>query len=352
MSRFLSDKYRLLRPYVPGEQPRDFKYIKLNTNESPYPPSPRVISALSGEEAALLRLYSDPEAKALKSAVAARFGVSEREVFVGNGSDEVLAFCFSAFCGEREICYPDITYGFYEIFCGLYGLKVNKVPLKDDFTVEPEDYADCGKNIVIANPNAPTGLALKVKEVEKIAASNPDGVVIIDEAYVDFGAESCVELTKRYDNLIVVQTFSKSRQLAGGRVGFALANEQLIADLELMKYSFNPYNVNRLSQIAAKAAIEDEEYFGECRSKIIEARDYASGRLKEAGFELTDSKANFLFCKKEGFSGGKLYSELKARGILVRHFDKPRIDDYVRVTVGSMRDMETFVNAAKQITGR
>ena len=350
MSKFIQERLRSLTEYVPGEQPQDKKYIKLNTNESPYPPSPYAVEAVTRETVEDLRLYSDPESKVLKEAIAKFYGLDAKNVFVSNGSDEVLNFFFMAFCdGEKKVCFPDISYGFYKVFGDLYSLDYETVPLKEDFSIDPDDYLNKGKNIVIANPNAPTGLALGLGDIEKIVSSNPQYVVVIDEAYVDFGAESAVELTKKYDNLLIVQTFSKSRSLAGARLGFAIANDEIIKDLEKIKYSTNPYNVNRLTQLLGAKTISDRDYFDSCRKKIMEAREYTTAELRKLGFDVLDSKANFIFAKSDRISGEDLYLALKDRGILVRHFTGERIREYNRITIGTMADMEEFVRVLKEI---
>ena len=350
MSRFLSQKLAGLEAYVPGEQPRDKRYIKLNTNESPYPPPACVVDAVGKAEIEDLRLYSDPECTALKSAIAKQYGVNTKNIFISNGSDEVLNFAFMAY-GDKGAVFPDITYGFYSVFAELYGINTEIVPLKDDFTVDINDY--CGKNslVVLANPNAPTGIALELSEIEKIVSSNPDGIVIIDEAYVDFGAESAVKLTEKYSNLLVVQTYSKSRSMAGARLGFAFANEQIIEDLEKIKYSTNPYNINRLTQIAGAAALSNQAYFGGNSKKISETREYVKKELVKLGFTVTDSKANFLFAKSDKIGGKELYLSLKERGVLIRHFESERIKDFNRITVGSREEMEIFLKEVREIIG-
>ena len=350
MSRFLSQKLAGLEAYVPGEQPRDKRYIKLNTNESPYPPPACVVDAVGKAEIEDLRLYSDPECTALKSAIAKQYGVNTKNIFISNGSDEVLNFAFMAY-GDKGAVFPDITYGFYSVFADLYGINTEIVPLKDDFTVDINDY--CGKNslVVLANPNAPTGIALELFEIEKIVSSNPDGIVIIDEAYVDFGAESAVKLTEKYSNLLVVQTYSKSRSMAGARLGFAFANEQIIEDLEKIKYSTNPYNINRLTQIAGAAALSNQAYFDGNSKKISETREYVKKELVKLGFTVTDSKANFLFAKSDKIGGKELYLSLKERGVLIRHFESERIKDFNRITVGSREEMEIFLKEVREIIG-
>lgn len=350
MSRFLSQKLAGLEAYVPGEQPRDKRYIKLNTNESPYPPPANVVDAVGKAEIEDLRLYSDPECTALKAALAEQYGVNTKNIFISNGSDEVLNFAFMAY-GDKGAVFPDITYGFYSVFADLYGINAEVVPLRDDFTIDINDYCNKNSLVVIANPNAPTGIALELSEIEKIVSSNPDGIVIIDEAYVDFGAESAVKLTEKYSNLLVVQTYSKSRSMAGARLGFAFASEQIIEDLEKIKYSTNPYNINRITQIAGAAALKNQAYFdGNCR-KIAETREYVKKELIKLGFTVTDSKANFLFAKSDKIGGRELYLSLKERGILIRHFESERIKDFNRITVGSREEMETFLKNVGEIIG-
>ena len=351
MSRFLSSKYRNLEAYTPGEQPRDMKYIKLNTNESPYPPSKRVVDALTSEEVLKLNLYSDPTCKALKTRIAELYDVEYENVFVSNGSDDILNFSFMAFCeGEkRGVKFPEISYGFYSVYAELHGASYKAIPLKDDFSIDISDYMGNNANVVIANPNAPTGIALTIDEVEQLVTANPDYLVLIDEAYVDFGGQSAIELTKKYSNLLVVCTFSKSRSLAGARLGFAIANKEIIADLEKIKFSTNPYNINRLSLIVGEMAILDNDYYMDNCKKIIATREYTQIKLKELGFEVTDSKANFIFAKSDKIGGKELYQKLKERGILVRHFDKEKIKDYNRITVGTQEEMETLISAITEI---
>ena len=352
MSRFLSKRFEKLKAYTPGEQPRDFNYIKLNTNESPYPPAPKLVEAIGQRELEDLRLYSDPECKYLREALAARFGVTPANVLVGNGSDEILSFAFMAFCDKNiGVSYPDISYGFYPVFAELYGLAKNEIPLWNDFTVKPEDYFNAGTTIVLANPNAPTGCCLSVSDIERIVSANPNNVVVIDEAYIDFGGESCIPLTKSYNNLLVAQTFSKSRSLAGARLGFAVGSTELIADLEKLRYSTNPYNVNRLTLIAGTAALDEQDYYDNNNQKIIQNREYVREELLKLGFDLTDSKANFIFAKHPRLSGQALYQGLRARGILVRHFNKPLISDYIRITIGTREQMEILINKLGEMLG-
>ena len=349
MSRFFSSKYSRLEAYVPGEQPKDMKYIKLNTNESPYPPSASVLAAVS-EEAERLNLYSDPECTPLVSEAAKLFGVDKGCVLMTNGSDEILNFAFMAFCdSEHPIAFPDITYGFYPVFAELNGIHYERIPLKDDFTVDYKDYVGLGKNIVIANPNAPTGIALPLWQIEEIVKTNPDNVVIIDEAYVDFGAESAVCLTKKYDNLIVTATFSKSRSMAGARLGFGISSAELIADMNTIKYSTNPYNVNRMTMAAGAAALKDNGYYMDNCKRIIDNREYTAKALRDLGFTLTDSKANFVFAASDKIDGESLYRELRKRGILIRHFSSPRISNYNRITIGTLEQMQALVAAVEDI---
>ena len=345
MCDFLSAEARRLAPYTPGEQPRDQQYVKLNTNESPFPPSRRVLKALSRAELLKLNLYSDPACTQLNAAIAARCGLQSGNVISGNGSDEILAFAFRAFCGtDRPVAYADVTYSFYQSQAALFGLEASVIPLREDFTLNVDDYMDFPGTIVIANPNAPTGIAVPRQDIQRLLEADPKRVVIVDEAYVDFGGESCVPMIFRYDNLLVTQTMSKSRQLAGGRVGFALGSEELIAALNRVKYSFNPYNVNRLSLIAGTAAMEDEDYFRSCCETIQENRAWLTEELEGLGFDLLPSAANFVFARCGRLPGGELYRRLKENGILVRWFDKDRIRDYVRITVGSMEQLAALTD--------
>ena len=350
MSRFLSAEAQRLAPYTPGEQPQDQQYIKLNTNESPFPPSPKVLEAISQAEVAKLKLYSDPTCGALNAAIAKRYGLDPAQVITGNGSDEILAFAFRAFCGEgKGVAYADITYGFYKAQVALFGLDATIVPLREDLTLSVDDYMDFPGTVVIANPNAPTGTPVSCDEIRRLLAADPNRVVLVDEAYVDFGGESCVPLLKEFDNLLVVQTMSKSRQLAGARVGFAMGSPELIADLNRVKYSFNPYNVNRLSLLAGAAAMEDEAYFQSCCSAICENRAWTVAQLEGMGFSVLPSQANFIFAKSDRISGGDLYRKLKENGILVRWFDSDRIRDYVRITIGSAEQMAVLVEKTAKL---
>lgn len=348
MSKYLNDKYSSLERYVPGEQPQDKKYIKLNTNESPFPPSPKVIKGINEEETEKLCLYCDPECKELKSALAGLYGVKQENVFLSNGSDDILNFAFMVW-GKNGAIFPDLTYGFYKVFCELHGVEYEEIPLKEDFSIDENDYIGKNKFIVIANPNAPTGMTMEMSGIEKIAASNPDSVVLIDEAYVDFGGESALPLMKKYDNVIICQTFSKSRSLAGARLGFALGSKELIEDLDLIKYSTNPYNVNRLTQKAGKYAVEENDYYVNNCKTIMENREYTVEKLEKLGFTVLPSKANFIFAKSDKIGGEELYLALKDRGVLVRHFTKERIKDFNRITIGSKEQMEKFIECTQAI---
>lgn len=350
MSRFLNKRLDRLEAYTPGEQPQDKKYIKLNTNESPYPPSEGVIQAINGQALRELRLYCDPECKTLKAELAALYNVEPDNIFLSNGSDDILNFAFWGF-GQNGAVYPDITYGFYSVFSELHNVHSTVIPLKEDFTLDTDRFKGCGKLTVIANPNAPTGIALSLSEIEEIVKSNPDHVVLIDEAYVDFGAESCCSLTHKYKNLLCVQTFSKSRSLAGARLGFAIADKELIADLEKIKYSTNPYNINRLTQTAGAAAVRENDYYVNNCKKIIETRKYVTDELEKLGFTVLPSQANFVFAKSEKIGGKDMYEQLKEKGVLIRHFEKSRIRDYNRITIGSRDEMEVFIARVKEILG-
>ena len=349
MSRFFSSKYQNLTPYTPGEQPKDMQYIKLNTNESPFPPSPRAVE-LAAEAAKKLQLYSDPECRDLHKIFENVFGFSKDEVLFTNGSDEILNFAFMAFCDkDHPVVFPNITYGFYPVFAELNGIPYEEIPLREDFTINVEDYVGIGKNIFIANPNAPTGIALSLSDIEKIVASNPDNIVVIDEAYVDFGGESAAPLTRKYDNLIVTQTFSKSRSMAGARLGFGIACPDLIRDMNTVKYSTNPYNVNSMTMAAGIGALLCEDTTRKNCQTVAENRDFCTHAMQKMGFEMTDSKTNFIFAKHPAIDGGELYCKLRERGILVRHFTNPLIAQYNRITVGTREQMQALIDAIADI---
>ncbi len=349
MSRFFSEKYASLTPYTPGEQPQERKYLKLNTNESPFPPSP-FAQRLARQAAGDLQLYSDPECKALVKIAAEKLGLAENEILFTNGSDEILNFAFMAFCDESHpAVFPNITYGFYPVFANINHIPYTEIPLNDDFTVNVNDYIGINKTVFIANPNAPTGIALSKAEIEKIVSSNPDNVVVVDEAYVDFGAESCIDLIHKYNNLLVCQTFSKSRSLAGARLGFGAACSELITDLNTVKYSTNPYNINRMTMAAGIGAITDTDYFEANCKKIIEAREYTANELEKLGFTMTESSSNFIFAKHPRVSGMEIYTSLKEKGVLIRHFETPLLKDHNRITVGSIEQMQQFVSVLAEV---
>ena len=349
MSRFFSQKYAALTPYTPGEQPQDQQYTKLNTNESPFPPSEKVMAAAL---AALrpLQLYSDPDCRRLREKLAERYGVTPDMVLIDNGSDETLNFAFMAFCdAAHPAAFPNISYGFYPVFAQVNGVPYEEIPLKPDFTVDVADYCGIGKTVFLANPNAPTGIALLPAEIEKILQSNPDNVVVIDEAYVDFGGESCIPLVPKYENLLVVQTYSKSRSLAGGRLGYAIGNAALIQDLNNLRYSTNPYNVNSATLALGEALLDDEETTRANCAYIMETRTYTVEALRALGFQVLPSCANFVFARSPKIDGGALYQKLKARGVLVRHFTKPEIADFNRITIGTRAQMDILLDNIKAI---
>ena len=349
MSRFFSEKYIDLEPYVPGELPKNKREIKLNTNENPYPPLQEVTDAVA-EESRKLNLYSDPDSLELRRALADNLEVPEDHLIVTNGSDEILNFAFMAFCDDHiPAVFPDVTYGFYPVFAQINQLPYREIPLKDDLTIDINKFFQVAGTLFIANPNAPTGIALKKSEIEQILQNNTYNVVVVDEAYVDFGAESCLPLVEAYDNLLVTRTFSKSRSLAGARLGVGIAQPELIADLNAVRNSTNPYNVNRLTAAAGIACLKHDDYNMENCQKIIETRSWSERALKDLGFEMTTSRTNFLFARHPDISGDELYKRLKDRGILIRHFKGQRICDYNRITIGTPEQMEKLVEAIKEI---
>lgn len=369
MSRFWSQVVRDLTPYVPGEQPKIANLIKLNTNENPYPPSPRVLAAIQselGDDAARLRLYPDPNADLFKNAVARHHGVTPQQVFVGNGSDEVLAHVFMALLKhDAPILFPDITYSFYPVYCGLYGVDYRTIPLAQDFSINPADYCSPGLpsdgqpektakigGIIFPNPNAPTGCLLALDAIEQILNANPDAVVVVDEAYVDFGGESAIKLVDRYDNLLVVHTLSKSRSLAGMRVGFAIGHPALIEALERVKNSFNSYPLDRLAIAGGVAAMEDTAYFEQCCRAVIATRDTLTSDLRSLGFEVLPSAANFIFARHPGHDAAGLAKALRERNIIVRHFKLPRIDQFLRITVGTDDECAQLAKTLLTILGQ
>ncbi|SAK40429.1 histidinol-phosphate aminotransferase [Caballeronia hypogeia] len=355
MSRFWSDIVHTLTPYVPGEQPALAHPIKLNTNENPYPPSPRVVEAVRrelGEDGATLRKYPDPTARALREAVAKHHGLRVEQVFAGNGSDEVLAHAFAALLKhEAPILFPDITYSFYPVYAQLYGVEYRAIALNADFAIDVDDYRAPNGGVLLPNPNAPTGRALPLSEIEVLLKQNPDVPVIIDEAYVDFGAESAVNLIDTYPNLLVVQTTSKARSLAGMRVGFAFGDAALIEGLTRVKDSFNSYPLDRLAQAAALASYEDQAWFEESCAKVVESRDRMTAQLRALGFDVVPSAANFVFAKHPAHDAATLAAALKAKEIFVRHFKLPRIDQHLRISIGTPAECDALVAALKELIG-
>lgn len=346
MSTFLKEEYKTFEAYTPGEQPQDMQYIKLNTNEAPFAHPEAVKRCLDGKIDLLCR-YPDPTVKVLREKLAALYGVNKENVFVSNGSDDILNFAVMAFA--KKACFADITYGFYPVVCDLHGIEYEKIPLKEDFTICADDYKNKDAMILIANPNAPTGIALGLDDIEKIVSENKDNVVLIDEAYVDFGAKSAKELVKKYKNLMVCMTFSKSRSLAGARVGFAIADEEIIKDLEKIKYSTNPYSINSMSYACAVAVADNNDYYMNNCEKIIKTREKTVTELRKKGFFVLDSKANFVFAKSDKISGEELYLKLKERGVLVRHFSGGRIKDFNRITIGTDEQMDESIKTVNEI---
>jgi histidinol-phosphate aminotransferase len=349
MSRFWSPVVHTLSPYVPGEQPKVDGLIKLNTNENPYPPSPRAVAEIAAATERL-RLYPDPGASHLRETIAARYGVAAEEVFVGNGSDEVLAHTFQALLQhDAPLLFPDITYSFYPVYCGLYRVRSEEVPLDAAMRVQLADYRRPGSAILLPNPNAPTGIALSRTEIESLVAEHPDKLVVVDEAYVDFGAESAVPLVARHDNLLVVQTLSKSRALAGLRVGFAIGQRPLIEALERVKDSFNSYPLDCLALAGAAAALEDEAWFQETRGRIVASREALARDLSALGFEVLPSLANFVFARHPRHRGAALAAKMREQNILVRHFRKPRIEDFLRITVGTADECDRLIALLRRL---
>ena len=350
MNRFWSETVRGLTPYVPGEQPKVPDLIKLNTNENPYGPSPKVLEALRAEAGEALRLYPDPDADRLKSAVAEHYGVAPAQVFVGNGSDEVLAHTFLGLLKhDAPLLYPDVTYSFYPVYCGLYGIDYETIPLTEEFAIDLEDYRRLNGGVIFANPNAPTGRLLPLAAIAAFLERNTDSVVVVDEAYIDFGGETAVPLVERFPNLLVIQTFSKSRSLAGLRVGFAVGHPELIEALERVKNSFNSYPLNRFAIAGAVAAMEDREYFEQTRNAVIRTRDALTAELRGMGFMVLPSAANFVFARHPDWDAAALSARLREMGILVRHFSGERIDQYLRITIGTDDACAALCQALKKI---
>lgn len=348
MSRFLNSRLQALAPYTPGEQPQMQNLIKLNTNELPYPPPPAVVQAATAQ-AQRLNLYNDPEATALTQALAQEFGVVPACVFTGNGSDEVLAFCFQGL-SERGVAFADLTYGFYPVFAQLYGCDATVVPLEKDLSLNLSRYNGMQKTIYLANPNAPTALAVPRATIETFLQQNPDALLIVDEAYVKFGGESCVPLTQKYQNVVVVGTFSKAYAMAGARLGYAVASPELIADLNRLKYSLNPYNVNSMTQAAGVAALAERAYFTGCVQKVCTTRDNFVASVRAIGFECAASQTNFVLCRHPGFAGQALFAGLRQSGIVVRWFNNPRIENYLRITIGTEEEMQQVLAALRSLT--
>ena len=352
MSRYWSDVVGQLTPYVPGEQPRLARLVKLNTNEHPYPPSPRVLEAIAAVDGDALRRYPDPESSELRLALARRNGLQPQQVFLGNGSDEVLAHVFQALLKhDKPLLFPDVTYSFYPVWCDLYKIAWRAVPLTADFRVDPADYSGCNGGIILPNPNAPTGVLLGLDGVRRLLVQNPDSVVVVDEAYIDFGGESAVGLIPQFDNLLVVQTLSKSRALAGLRVGAAMGDETLIEGLERVKDSFNSYPLDVLAQRAGVAALEDDAYFGRACQRVISSRERLSAAMARLGFEVLPSAANFIMVSHPAKAARELFAALRARGIIVRYFDRPRIDNHLRITVGTDAQCDELLAALAEILG-
>ena len=349
MSRFFSYRHETLVPYTPGEQPKVLNVTKLNTNECPFPPSEKVM-AFAWEHTRPLNLYPEIQCIDVRQALAELHGIAADNIVLSNGSDEILDFAFMAFCDDRkQVAFPNISYGFYPVYADLHHVPYLEIPLREDFSIAPEDYFGLGRTIFIANPNAPTGMALTRAQVEEIVKHNPDSVVVIDEAYVDFGGETCIPLIRDYDNLLVIQTFSKSRSMAGARLGFAAGNEALIRDLNTIKYSVNPYNINSMTLALGLGVVLDEETTrANCRA-IMENRAYTVAELEKLGFAVLPSSANFIFAKSDRIDGKELYLKLKERGVLIRHFDKPEIWAWNRITIGTREQMDILLKNIREI---
>ncbi|MGN0618429.1 MAG: histidinol-phosphate transaminase [Ruminiclostridium sp.] len=350
MASSWENNVRRVVPYTPGEQPKDSGIIKLNTNENPYPPSPKVLEALKAFDYKRMKLYPDTNAAPITEALSEFYGVKPEQIFVGVGSDDVLSIAFLTFFNSsKPVLFPDITYSFYDVWADVYRIPYITKPLTEDFKINPDDYKCENGGIIFPNPNAPTGVEESLDMIEDIVKANPDSVVIIDEAYIDFGGKSCLPLTEKYENLLVVQTFSKSRSMAGMRIGFAMGNEKLIKYMNDVKFSINSYTMNSVTQICGAEAVKDKQYFLETTAKIIETREYSKARLKELGFEFADSKSNFIFAKHKTCGANYIFEELKKRKIFVRHWNKPRISDYLRITIGTPVEMDRLFEALEEI---
>lgn len=344
------DNVRKVVPYTPGEQPKCGNVIKLNTNENPYPPSPTVKTVLDDYDCEKMRLYPDPDSSVLVDAIAERYSLKSSQVFVGVGSDDVLSIAFLTFFNsDKPVFFPDITYSFYDVWADVYRIPYRQIPLTEDFKINPEDYKTDNGGVIFPNPNAPTGCQESLDMIEDIVKANPGSVVIIDEAYIDFGAESALSLIDKYENLLVVQTFSKSRSMAGMRIGYAMGSEKLIKYMNDVKFSINSYTMTPLTQICGAAAVKDEEYFQKTVKKIIDVREYSKNKLAQLGFTLTDSKSNFLFASHSSKPAGEIFAALKERKIYVRYWNKPRISNYLRITIGTREEMDALFAALEEI---
>jgi histidinol-phosphate aminotransferase len=350
MGKFMSNRYRHLKPYIPGEQPKDKIYIKLNANETSRPPSPKVLEVLKSDRMKQLGMYTDPHSRELKKAVSDTFDVSMAEIFVGNGSDEILGYIFLTFFENKHICYPDITYSFYATLALALDIDAEEIKLKKDFTIDINQFIETNRHIILANPNAPTGYALSIREIEKIVRSKPDRLVIVDEAYIDYGNESSIPLVKKYDNLMVIHTMSKSRNLAGAHIGYCIANKKLIADIESIKSVLNPFNLSDISMAVGTAAMLDRKYLQQTVQAVIEARIYITNELRKMNFYVLESNTNFVFVSHPWLSAEEYNIRLKEHGILARHYKKPdRIRNFLRITVGTMLEMAAVVQATRKI---
>lgn len=344
---------RRVVPYVPGEQPKDTNVVKLNTNENPYPPSPNVRKALDDFDCGRMRLYPDPEAFVLVDAIAENYGVKPEQVFVGVGSDDVISMAFLTFFNsDKPVLFPDVTYSFYDVWAEVYRIPYKQMPLDENFRINAKDYMTENGGIIFPNPNAPTGVLESVDMIEEIVKANPDSVVMIDEAYIDFGGKSCLPLIEKYDNLLVIQTFSKSRSMAGMRIGYAMGNEKLIKYMNDVKFSINSYTMNHITQICGAEAVKDKAYFEEHVNKIIDSREYTKKKLTELGFTFPDSMSNFIFAKHESADANEIFAKLKEKKIFVRHWNKPRISDYLRISIGTPEEMEKLIFALGEILGK
>ncbi len=353
MSYFFLDEYEHMEPYVPGEMPKDRDYLKLNANESSYPPSPKVLEAMNSAEVNSMAHYSDPHCMELRKAIGEEYGFPAEQVFVGNGADEVLGFCMmSFFKSGMKVCFPDITYDFYRTYSTTYRLDFEQFPLKQDLSVDVDEYVNTDRDVILANPNNPTGKAISVADIERIVAKDPKRMVIIDEAYVDYGNESCVSLVKKYSNLVVVQTFSKSRNMPGARIGFAISSEDIISDMNKIKFAFNPFNMSSLAIVGGVAAIHDKEYFHRCVTEVERVRADFEDALENRGFGVMRTTTNFAFFSCPDIPASELCKELKKRGILVRHYNDERINNYLRITIGTEKEMQRVLSQLDEIRGR